>query len=406
MAEALVRPLSHPRAPRPPGLLGAAWFVARHDVAYLLRQRETLLWTFVMPPVFFFFIGTITGGFGGDGVDPEPLELRAGAGAGFLADELALRLERQDFRIVRSAADGSARTSASEPREDAARLALPAGFTDSVLAGRSTRVELTPAGEAGMEADYARVRVARAVYGLLGEVVLAAASGGPVTRAALQEAAREPATLRLEVRPAGRRREVPTGFEQAVPGTTVMFTLLVLLTSGAVLLVLERRAGLLRRLASSPLPRGGVVLGKWTGRMALGLVQIAAAVVTGTLLFGMRWGPDPAMVAVVLFAWAALAATFGLVLGNVARTEGQATALGVLGANLLAALGGCWWPIEITPAWMQRVALALPTGWTMDALHRLVSFEAGAASVLAHVAVLATAAAATGWLGTRTFRFL
>ena len=32
-------------------------FLARTDVHYMLRQRETLLWTFVMPVIFMYFIG-------------------------------------------------------------------------------------------------------------------------------------------------------------------------------------------------------------------------------------------------------------------------------------------------------------------------------------------------------------
>ena len=51
---------------------------------------------------------------------------------------------------------------------------------------------------------------------------------------------------------------------------------------------------------------------------------------------------------------------------------------------LLAALGGCWWPIEITPEWMQQLALFLPTGWVMDALHKLMYFGGDLASVLNH----------------------
>ena len=31
----------------------------------MLRARETLLWLFVMPILFFYFIGTVTGGFDG-----------------------------------------------------------------------------------------------------------------------------------------------------------------------------------------------------------------------------------------------------------------------------------------------------------------------------------------------------
>ncbi len=40
-----------------------ALFIAWHDVRHQLRQGSTLLWVFVMPPIFFYFIGTVTGGF-------------------------------------------------------------------------------------------------------------------------------------------------------------------------------------------------------------------------------------------------------------------------------------------------------------------------------------------------------
>jgi ABC-type Na+ efflux pump permease subunit len=364
----------------------------------MLRRRETLLWTFVMPPVFFFFIGTITGGFGGDGGD-DPIALSAPPGAGFLADQVEKRLEQQGFEVERPT--GAALESAER------RLVIPAGFTDEVLAGRRVSVTFATRAE-GTNADYDEVRVARAVYGVLADVVVSAAesaNAGPPSFATIQRVAAAPRTLTLQVAEAGQRRRVPTGFEQAVPGTMVMFTLLVMLTSGAIWLVIERKEGLLRRLAAAPLPRGGIVLGKWMGRMALGLVQIGFAMLAGTLLFRMRWGTDLPAVALVLVAWAALAAALGLLLGNLARNEGQATAVGVLTSNVLAALGGCWWPIEVAAPWMQKLALFLPTGWAMDALHKLVSFGAGAASIVPHVTVLSAAAILAGWAAARTFRY-
>ena len=42
-------------------MLKNAWFIATRDVAYMLRQKETVLWVFVMPFVFFYFIGAVTG---------------------------------------------------------------------------------------------------------------------------------------------------------------------------------------------------------------------------------------------------------------------------------------------------------------------------------------------------------
>jgi hypothetical protein len=41
----------------------------------------------------------------------------------------------------------------------------------------------------------------------------------------------------------------------------------------------------------------------------------------------------------------------------------------------------------------------------MDALHRLISFQAGAASALPHMALLFTAALVVGWQAARQFRF-
>ncbi|HUP02205.1 MAG TPA: ABC transporter permease, partial [Gemmatimonadota bacterium] len=287
----------------------------------------------------------------------------------------------------------------------ARRLVLPAGFTDSLTAGREVTVRLAREGALDPAARWDQIRVGRAVYGMLADAALAARAGGTVDAASIARERERPRLYTLDVKPAGRLVEAPVGFQQAVPGTMVMFTLLVLLTSGAVLLVIERIEGLLRRVASAPLPREGVVAGKWASRLALGIVQIGFAMALGTLLFDVEWGPDLPMVALVLLAWASFAAGLAILAGNLVRTEGQAIAIGVFSANLLAALGGCWWPIEITPEWAQKVALALPTGWTMDALHRLMNFQAGALSAVPHVIALATATLVVGWAAARTFRF-
>ena len=63
-----------------------AWFVARKDVAYMLSRRETILWVFVMPIVFFYFIGTVTAGFGGSPNQRERLAVRGAEAGGFLID--------------------------------------------------------------------------------------------------------------------------------------------------------------------------------------------------------------------------------------------------------------------------------------------------------------------------------
>ncbi len=379
-----------------PGFWSSALFIARKEAQYSLRVRENILWVFVMPAVFFYFIGTVTGGDGARGMGPQRsrIGLVTADAAGVLGERVVLRLEEQGFEVVR----GPEATNLDR------RLVLPPRFSDTVAAGEETEVVFVHSGK-GLGAEYEQVRVARAVYTVLADVVLTQARQQPLEPESFERLDAMPRGLTLEVRPAGRRQHIPTGFEQAIPGSTVMFTMIILLTGGAIPLVVERRQGLLRRLASSPMPRGAIVLGKWGGKMALATVQIGFATLVGSALFGMDWGNSLPMVALVLLAWASFNASLAMLFGSLARTEGQAAGVGLIFSMALGALGGCWWPIEVTAEWMQRLALFLPTGWAMDAIHQLVSFGAPAATAIPHLLGLTLAALLLGVLSVRSFRF-
>ena len=371
-------------------------FIARKDLKYTIRSRETIFWVFLMPIVFFYFIGTITGGFSGGGGKERIAVWQHGEG-GYLAAQLERRIEEQDFEIVRP-------DSLPAMKDWYRQLYLPDALTDSVLAGKPVTVEFVNRSE-DLQRDYYDLRVGRAVYTTLADVIVAGGGGGAPTEAAIAELNAMPRALRLEVESAGERVEPPSGFTQAIPGILVMFTLLVMSTSGAILLVIERRQGLLRRLASTPVSRLSIVLGKWSGKLAVGVVQIGFGMLAGTLVFKMDWGSQLPSVLLLLFCYGAMMAALGMLLGCVARTEAQAAAIGVIAANSLAALGGCWWPIEITPAWMQRLQLFLPTGWAMDGLHKLISFGEGPASVVPHILGMAAATLLLVFAATRIFRY-
>ena len=373
-------------------------FIARKDVQYLFRMREIWLWVFVMPIVFFYFIGSITKNYGGGPDTKDPIAVSVPPDAGFLAQRLTAALEARNFQC---AINSGARIAAKDSN---LRLEIPPGFTASVLSGKPVVLNLKRIGE-GMNADYDQARVGRVVYTLLADFIVAERSGSPVTLEALERVAGEPRMLQLEVKPAGKRLVPPSGFDQAVPGTMVMFTMLVMFTVGATLLTVEREKGLLRRLASSPMPRWAVVAAKWAARMTLGMVQICFAMLTGTLLFKVDWGSHLGAVMLVLFAYASLATSLGILLSNFTSNQRQVLGIGVLASNVMAALGGCWWPVEITPPWARSLAMFVPTGWAMDALHKLVNFGAEPAAVIPHIAGMFAASAIAGALVARKFRF-
>src|SRR6185503_15495415 len=160
-------------------MLRDAWFIGFEDAKHLLRRREPLMWTFVMPRVFFFCIGLATGVFsrGGAPDGPTPVTLVAPADAGFLADEVAARLAARGYQVTRAAPGDSVAT--------ARRVFLPPRFTDSLVAARPTVVRLE-AGE-GAAQRFDQVRVTRALYTTLADVMTVVAEHHDPTPDAVAE---------------------------------------------------------------------------------------------------------------------------------------------------------------------------------------------------------------------------
>jgi len=385
------------------GYFKAVALLARNDLKLALKDRSTILWLFIMPAVFFYFIGTVTQG-GMNFVDSAAKLVVENHDGRYLSQHLESRLEENLFSIIRPQ-DIPLTVDGEEPVKYR-RLTIPPDFTAQLTSQQQVSIAYEGLRE-GFSNNYDLFRVQKAAFSVLGDLVVVKSAGNDLSPGTLEQATAGARPVKLLVTPAGRQMQIPTGFEQAIPGTLVMFTLLVLLTSGAAMLVDDRENQLLRRLASAPLTRGQVVLGKWAGRMALATVQIAVAIgVSFTPLFDMDWGQALPMVVLILLAWGALCTSLALLLGSVAKTDSQAGNLGAFATMTLAALGGCWWPIEVAPAWMQQLQLFIPTGWTMDALHRLISFGMPWHNVLPHLAILIVASILVGWAASKRFRFV
>ena len=72
---------------------------------------------------------------------------------------------------------------------------------------------------------------------------------------------------------------------------------------------------------------------------------------------------------------------------------------------VMAAMGGCWWPMEVMPDFMKTVGHLFPTAWAMDALHQLMSFGGGLAQIQLELLILALFALVTTGLAARFLRF-
>jgi ABC-type multidrug transport system permease subunit len=161
-------------------------------------------------------------------------------------------------------------------------------------------------------------------------------------------------------------------FDQNVPGFSVTFLLLGLLLGLSLGLIDERDWGTLDRLRTMPAPLGVSLVAKLLARFMVGLVQMAVLLAVGRLAFGVSLGPQPWALALPVVGIVFAGTAFGLVVAGLARSRESVLPLGSIVIVTMAAVGGCWWPIDLEPRWMRQVALAFPTTWAMAGFNDLM----------------------------------
>jgi ABC-type multidrug transport system permease subunit len=87
----------------------------------------------------------------------------------------------------------------------------------------------------------------------------------------------------------------------------------------------------------------------------------------------MNWGPDPAWLVPVVVATSLAAMGLALLVAALARTETQVAIYGTLLVLVLAGLsGGLMGDRSLMPEAMQRLSLATPHAWALDAYRQLL----------------------------------
>jgi ABC-type Na+ efflux pump permease subunit len=176
-------------------------------------------------------------------------------------------------------------------------------------------------------------------------------------------------------------------FDLQVPGFAVTFLLIGMLMGVSLALIDERDWGTLERLRSASAPLWTTLTGKLLARFVVGFIQMGVLFAGGYALFGISLGRTPAALMMPAAAIAFAGAAFGLIVAGVGRTRDAVLPVGAIVIMTMAAIGGCWWPIDFEPAWMQHLALALPTTWAMRAFNDLMIRNLTASSAILPAAV-------------------
>lgn len=370
--------------------------IGHNDLRLFLKRKSAYVWLFVVPLLFMYFFGAAFRG-PGDPYNRRPRVLIENTDTNFLGQALLDEL-----------GDSLKRVKPEDRNDAAAIIRIPADFTSKVLAQEQTKVQLAKGKNSDEIADETIVefRLVRALIALNGhmlEAVAATNSPAPLTKARLRAAIAAPNPVSLDARFAGRK-PVPSGFNFSLPSNLVTYLLMNLLIFSGATMAAERRNGVIKRFMMHPLTRGELIVGKIYGLMLLGTVQILFFLALGKFVFGVNLGANLPAVTLVLLVFAWVAGSLGVLAGSVLAAEDRVAGICVLVALLMAALGGCWWPLEMAPPAAKFVALCVPTGWVMQALNQLITFGNGFNAALLPLGVLMGFGIAANLLAARLFR--
>lgn len=186
-----------------------------------------------------------------------------------------------------------------------------------------------------------------------------------------------------------------------VPGVLALAIMTTAFTSQAIATAFDRRNGVLRLLATTPLGRGGLLGGKILGVLAVELVQIVVIV---AVALPLGWNPLVSGIWPALGAWLLGTAAFtalAMLLAGTMRAEGV-LAVANLVLIVLIVIGGVVIPPDSLPGILPKIAVLLPSGALGEAMRgAFISGTIPAFSVL----ILLAWTTALGWGVNKLFKW-
>lgn len=279
-----------------------------------------------------------------------------------------------------------------ESGDAALALVIPRGFSDDLLAGKETTVQVLIDGSNSNTGSVAQGYVAMAVRDFSTRVLTrwferrGMAFAVPITL--------EP---KLWYNPELRSAKF------LVPGLFGLILMIVTVVSTSLSIVREKELGTMEQLKTSPLWSNEIILGKTIPYLLISIVAATIIIVFGWILFDVSIkGSIPLLyVAIVLFLLGGLGQ--GILISNVANTQQVAFVMSVFSSLLPSfLLSGFVFPIDSMPEFLRVLSNVIPAKFFLVIVRSIIMKGVGVGPVWEQFVYLTIFAVAT--IGISTLR--
>lgn len=155
-----------------------------------------------------------------------------------------------------------------------------------------------------------------------------------------------------------------TSFQYYAGGMGVLFLLMtVVFLVGS--MIEEKEEDVYKRLIVSKLSNTNYIVGKLLGIVLMSMIQLAVIILFTSLVFKVNWG-EPFTVGMIGCSFILNAAGFGVLIGSFINREKTFNSVGILGTQVLAALGGSMVPLYLFPQWVIDISYFLPNSLALQ----------------------------------------
>ena len=155
--------------------------------------------------------------------------------------------------------------------------------------------------------------------------------------------------------------------DAAVPGVLALCVISTALSGQGIATGFDRRYGVLRFLATTPLGRNGLIMGKCIAVLVVVAIQFTLVAALG---YGLGWRPDAIAVSrsiITMLMGAGAFTALGLLIAGTVRAEATLAIVNIAWV-ILAGAGGVVFPLNSFPDWYAGVVAWSPSAALGDAL--------------------------------------
>ncbi len=345
--------------------------IALIDLKIMVKDKIFFFWTLIFPLVFIFIFGNV---YQGNSTKVKAQLIIVNKDTGKWGNYFTKKIKSPDIEIINLK---------KTPVKFNRYLIIPSDFSDKISTGTPQDLIFVKKNNANsMASAQIEAKLFQAIIKVSSELIMNSGA-----KDFFKNNLNYKEIIEIKMNYAENSLKIPTGYDHVIPGILVQFILMMVLIYGGIVVMTNRQKGILVRILYSSTSIFELWTGNFLGRLFMGLLQAFILITIGISFFNLNLGNNFLAFLIILFFSMSIA-SLSILFGSVLKKEELIVGISILTANMFAALGGCWWPIEIVPQTFKTIGMLSPSYWAMDAFHKIIFFNKNLSDISLNLLVL------------------